>query len=104
VQSFRVVGGACVAVVITLAGCAIATRQKPTPLIEIGPNAYSMTKRSGFLGARLYELKMQVEEEALAVCKSKGQAMSVLDSKTDDPDPPAYPTATVQFRCVPVNP
>jgi hypothetical protein len=81
-----------------LAGCALPQTQ--TPVVEIGSNAYSMTKRSGFLGARPYELKMQVEQEALAYCKSKSRALSVLDSKAVDPDPPAYPTATIQFRCV----
>jgi hypothetical protein len=100
VQAFRVVRVTCVATAIgTLAGCAIP-RQTQTPVTEIGANAYSMTKRSGFLGARPYELKLQVEQEALAYCKSKDRALSVLDSKTDDPDPPAYPTATIQFRCV----
>jgi hypothetical protein len=94
----RVLFITCLTVATGLAGCAAS--QKQTPITEIGSGAYSITKRSGFLGLRPTELKAQLEQEALAYCGAKGMALSVLDSKAVDADPPAYPSATVQFRCV----
>ena len=84
----------------TLGACALT--MPPVQVSRIGPDAYAMTKRSGMLSDRADELKAQVENDALAYCKAQGRAMAVLDSRVIGPDPPAYSSATVQFRCVPV--
>ena len=90
----RLVGLAAIAVV--LAACATP----PTEVTDIGSGAYQMVKRTQLLSDRSDKLKAQVEEQALAFCAKQGRALSILDSRTIDPDPPAYATATIQFRCV----
>lgn len=80
-----------------LAGCASAS----TKLTDLGAGAYSMTKRSGLSSQRSAELKSQLELEALKVCSDRGQALTMLDTRVVDPDPPEYSSATIQFRCVP---
>jgi hypothetical protein len=90
----RWVGLASIAVL--LAACATP----PTELTEIGSGAYQMIKRTELLSDRSDKLKAQAEEQALAFCAKQGRALTILDSKTIDPDPPAYATATIRFRCV----
>lgn len=84
------------AMVAALSACATPRTQ----LARIGPDDYLMVKRTELLSDRSINLKAQVEEEALAYCHAQGKALSVIDSRTVDPDPPAYASATVQFRCV----
>jgi hypothetical protein len=86
----------CATAFALLSAC--ATPQ--TQVSDLGSGAYSMTKRSGYLSVRSSELMPQLEQEALAYCRTRGGALVSLDSKTVDPDPPAFAYATIQFRCV----
>ncbi len=79
-----------------LAGCATP----PTAIQDIGSGAYRMIKRTELLSDRSDKLKAQVEEQALAFCARQGRALAIIESRTIDPDPPAYASATVDFRCV----
>ena len=94
----RVAGRAAFAASLALLG-ACAT---PTPqLKQTGPDDFVLTKQTESLSDRSDKLKAQAEEDALGVCRARGKALSILDSRTIDPDPPAYASATIQFRCVP---
>ena len=95
-QLFRsAVAAGCASLI--LAGCA-----SPVPrLTDLGGGAYSLTKRAGLAAQRSAELKSQLELEALRMCSDKGQALTMLDTRAVDPDPPDYSFATIQFRCVP---
>ena len=84
----------CVA--LAFAGCA----SPPNKLSDLGGGAYAMTKRSGLASQRPAELKAQLENEALAFCSGRGQALTMLDTRLVDADPPEYSSATIQFRCV----
>ena len=86
--------------VTAFAGCATP----PTEMTDLGSGAYRLVKRTELLSDRSDKLKAQVEEQALAVCAKQGRALTILESKTTDPDPPAYATATVDFRCVARSP
>ena len=89
------IAAGCAALV--LAGCASSS----TGVTDLGDGAYAMTKRSGLTSQRSAELKLQLEREALALCSGRGQALTMLDTRVFDPDPPEYSSATIQFRCVP---
>ena len=80
-----------------LAGCA-----GPAPkVVDLGSGTYAMTKKSGVITRRAAELKAQVEQDALAYCKAHGdRALSVLDTKSAEDDPPDFAFATIRFRCV----
>jgi hypothetical protein len=69
-------------------------------LEDLGNDTFTLTRRAGPFGARSYVLKGDAEQRALAVCTERHLAYSVLDTRADDPDPPAYSYATVTFRCV----
>ena len=84
------------AVAFALTGCG----STQTRVDDLGGGAHAMSKRSGLAGARSAALKVQLEQEALAYCAARGEALTMLDTKTDDPDPPNVSSATVQFRCV----
>ena len=90
----------CVAVGALVAGCA----SPPATLTDLGGNAYRMTKRDNFLSGKPNELREKVEFEALAHCKAQNRALAVLDSRVVDPSPPEFASATMTFRCVPINP
>jgi hypothetical protein len=95
----RASGGVCILGLALVAGCATPSSQ----LTDLGGGAYSMTKRSSGLRApRSDALKAQAELEALALCRDRGQALTMLDSRVVDPDPPENAVATIQFRCVPI--
>ncbi len=80
-----------------MAGCATPKTQ----FRESEPGVYEITKRSELLSVRSGELKIRADLEALAYCRDQGKALSTLDARLGDPDPPDYAFATVQFRCVP---
>ncbi len=87
---------ACCAALV-LAGCASPS----SGLSDLGGGAYSMTKRSALSSQRSAELKSQLELDALKICAARGLALTMLDTRVVDPDPPEYSSATIQFRCVP---
>ena len=83
----------------TLAACAAA------PLVQqkdYDGDAHAITVRSGFFARRSPALKIDAEQAALKYCSGKGRALVALDTRVVDPDPPAFSTATVEFRCVPI--
>ena len=88
--------------VIALAAAIVGGCASPaTRLSDLGSGAYAMTKRSGLAARRSAELVSELELEALKVCSDRGLALTMLDTRAVDPDPPDYSSATVQFRCVP---
>jgi hypothetical protein len=84
-------------VAATLAGCA-----GPAPkVVDLGSGTYAMTKKSGVITRRAVDLKAQVEQDALAYCKAQGgKALSALDTKSAEDNPPDFAFATITFRCV----
>jgi hypothetical protein len=75
-------------------------RPAVTQIVDIGDGAYSLTRRSGAFAERSYVLKSDAEQQALTYCGERHLALAMLDTRADDPDPPAYSYATVTFRCV----
>ncbi len=82
-----------------LAACAADPLTRTT---DLGSGVHEVTVRSAWFPRRSVDLKVDADRAALAYCKSGGRALSVLGERLIDPDPPAYSTATVQFRCVPI--
>ena len=80
-----------------LSACALAPLTK---IDDLGGGVHVATVRSGFFPRRSVDLKADAEKDALAFCQREGRALSVLDTRLDDPGPPAFSTAIVQFRCV----
>jgi hypothetical protein len=83
--------------VALIAGCA-----GPAPkVVDLGSGTYAMTKKSGVITRRAVDLKAQVEQDALAYCKAQGgKALSALDTKSAEDNPPDFAFATITFRCV----
>ena len=93
--SFRSFG---VLLVALSTGCAAPATQRT----ELGGGNYVITKRSGFVSVASGVLKTQLQQQALADCASQGKALAVGDVSGVDPDPPGLPSATMQYRCVPI--
>jgi hypothetical protein len=93
--------GVCV---LAAAGCSWIPRPNASlaevQLDDLGNDTFSLTRRSGAFGGRSFVLKADAEQRALAVCAERHLALAMLDTRADDPDPPAYSYATVNFRCV----
>ncbi len=81
-----------------LAGCAAPPAQRT----DLGGGNYVLTRRSGFAPVSSGTLKTQLERQALADCAAQGKALAVIDVQGTDPEPPAFPSAALQYRCVPI--
>jgi hypothetical protein len=95
---------AMLAVATIVAGCSWLplpkTAQPVVQLVDLGGDAYSLTRRSGVFADRAFTLRIDAEQRAVAVCADRHLATAMLETRADDPDPPAYSYATVTFRCV----
>jgi hypothetical protein len=95
---------ATVLVATSVAGCSwfpMIKRPPPvTQITDLGNGAYSLTRRSSALPERSYVLMSDAQQQALAFCAEKHLALAMLDTRADDPDPPAYSYATISFRCL----
>ncbi len=82
-----------------VAGCSFAPL---TRISDGGSGDHVVTVRSGYFPRRSTELEVDADKAALAYCKTQNRALAVDDRRSVDPDPPAYSTTTVRFRCVPI--
>jgi hypothetical protein len=105
IMAVRTRVAATLLIAVAIGGCSWLPIPKMSTLAEVqlddlGNDTFSLTRRSGPFGGRSYVLKADAEQRALAVCAERHLALAMLDTRTDDPDPPAYSYATVTFRCV----